>query len=326
MRGVDPNGLDYRALQTARPDLYGKLEDVRQRIASLSEEGESVVGSLSGREIYLLREVDPAAAATLRSSLAHPAEAPRELETAVRTLRDALLEYLPEVDSFRWTSKTRFDQHRRAGATAAKAEELVHITPRAYEVAAACLRLRDEHLAGLAGETVLSIGEGASGFAKGLEERSGAIAVAVDWWYHLAASGQAARLAIGHRYVDKNLVKIVTPREAIAGLPRLKVAALAEQLPFAEGAFARVYLANVLQWYIESDLRTHIGVADLRRARTILDEALRVTRPGGEVRFNLGSPDAVDRHIEALRRAFSSTCDVDADGPAVTMHKRAEAR
>lgn len=186
--------------------------------------------------------------------------------------------------------------------------ERIKVTARNFEAVCTDLDIKDATglLADVRGKRVLTCGEGASNFAQTLE-RAGADCVAVDRVYrtpkdritqdYIIVTETAAESAFRFR--------LLTADEMMARLPKRIEGADLDKLPFATGSFDRVFIPNVLYWYLDvrpdpnwDGRRNGIQPKPYAHAmgrpseveahgEAMVREALRVTADGGVVHFNL---------------------------------------
>ena len=60
----------------------------------------------------------------------------------------------------------------------------------------------------------------------------------------------------------------------------------------------------MLLWYFSEKHRAHIGISDDSRGYQLLNEAIRVTRPGGAIYFNLHSARHAKNFIPELKERY----------------------
>lgn len=155
----------------------------------------------------------------------------------------------------------------------------VQITSRPSGFIERDLEFTPEEIRKLAGKRVLSVGEGASDFAKTLERR-GSKAVAFDWWYAFDSKTIGRNLRISGGPDGRDINRPMRPETAFGRLPGDKAAGLLPNLPFRGASFDQVVMPHLMYWLFPS--REELALESLR-------EMLRVLKPGGELRFNAGN-------------------------------------
>ncbi len=286
--------LDFRTLKATDAQLYASLEGVRQGLGAIVGLGAAEEGRLSAEALDLIEKITPGSREVVTQlANGHPPQGAAKL---LEVLTGELSAQVPGVNLPRWMSAVDYDA---AQVERAKESGLgrITITPRDFDAVASLLKLNRAELPKLSGQPVLSIGEGASNFTQVLGKKYGAQAVATDWWYGQKSSEQ---IMVGERMHDSPIAKVLTLDEAKARLPDWKVASVGEALPFKDGAFEAVYLANVLGWYFSPSHQERAGTTP-EQGQAIIREALRVTARGGELRFNLFSKAHAAALAEVLR-------------------------
>jgi SAM-dependent methyltransferase len=135
------------------------------------------------------------------------------------------------------------------------------------------LAITGPELEGVKGSTVLSVGEGFSTFAKGLEEM-GARVTAVDPLYALTPDELKRHFTISGGSLGTDEGRPVPLDRALENLPASIAAGTATALPFGDDTVERVYVSHMFYWLKEDEKRPAI------------EEFLRVTAPGGTVVLN----------------------------------------
>lgn len=288
------NPIDFRALAGTDAPLYASLERVREGLGNLVRSAEARDGVLPAEAVDVLEKIQPGSREVMHQLAT--GVAPEGARRLVELLATELGAKVPGVELPRWMSAEAYDA-AQAQRTQSGEVARITITPRDFDAVATLLKLNRSELPKLEGQRVLSVGEGASNFAQTLGAKYGAQAVATDWWY---GEKQSDRLLVGDRMHDSPVAKVLTLDEAKARLPDWKVASLGEALPFKDGAFAQVYLANVLGWYFSPSHQERAGTT-AEQGMAMIREALRVTAPGGELRFNLFSRPIAAQVLAAVQ-------------------------
>lgn len=144
------------------------------------------------------------------------------------------------------------------------------VTSRTAETVASHLAISD--LSALRGLRIASIGEGFSTLAQTLEKQGNEV-VAVDLVYALSRA-ELERVLIRGGTSGRDPDTLLTVDQAQARLPTRCLPGNVLSLPLDARSQDRVFISHVLEW---------LGDEDKKRA---LIEAVRVARPGGEVRVN----------------------------------------
>jgi SAM-dependent methyltransferase len=165
------------------------------------------------------------------------------------------------------------------------------VTARSFEIVRDRLGLSGPDLDALKDLRVLVGGEGASDFARTLGRDYGARPIALDRWYRLSAKEIDKSLLIVEPTLDEGKWKwrVLSSADVKERATRDRLDGSLEQLPFADGALDRVYLPDVVYWYFAPKRISSLGLESNEAGHRILSEAIRVTSPGGEVRFNVGT-------------------------------------
>lgn len=182
----------------------------------------------------------------------------------------------------------------------------LRITARDYPAVAAQLAVRDGELDDVAGQKILSCGEGASNFSQTLESR-GAVCVALDRLYLTPRQEMAERHLIAQSTNNDYAATLFTPDEAFARLPKRIVGGDLRQLPFADGTFDKVFAPHVLYWYLDKDYSTTLGVSQARLAShgmAIIAEGVRAAAEGGYFQFNLAGAKHCAQLAKTLRKTY----------------------
>lgn len=296
--------VEFGSLAQLRPEVFRELEHLRREVERLLPETSQAPGVLSEQALVALERIRPGAGDALALLAGSASTSERSVVTV---LLDELRAEVPRLGVRRWLSAGEYDRLQHARAAQGTARDIT-ITTRDFDSVAALIKLDPAALRRVEDRRVLSVGEGASNFARGLEERFGAQSIAVDWWYGMPKAEMFEHVMVGERWHDSPIARVLDPAESLSRLPQLKVAGMGEALPFRSSVFDRVYLANVLGWYFSPEHRARAGLPDDRIGRAMIDEALRVTAPGGEVRFNLFSrpvaqalASELEQHAQVVR-------------------------
>ncbi|MFC1610055.1 class I SAM-dependent methyltransferase [Myxococcota bacterium] len=293
--------IDFSHLNTSRPNLYDavaaldtELERLKSQTPGLCGRMKKTSGEVSDHEMGILDEMHRGACEQLRAWISNDQDVPEEALSTLALWVSELRDPLPEVGIPRFVTRQQFYDARWERVGNGEAEEKIQVTPRSFDEVCQRLELAEDEVQQLSGRTVLSVGEGASTFAKTLRGQHGVRAVALDRWYHLRPHELNERMLIGASYEGAKVAKVVQPSEALANLPRARISSQGQELPIRDDACDVVFLANVLSWFLSDDYIKNIGLEDRNLGFKILDECIRVTKPGGQVCFNL-----FDRELDA---------------------------